>query len=143
MDDGRSSKLPEDGILRLEELPIHVWLSNSSAKITTITDSPYYISLNENNPAVFLAYQEAMRGLPMASSEISWGQFLDLRNDIADNGLRDNQPPITFGDFGQTDGHHRLAILCHLYGPQVEVLISSGVATFPAPNVEDGSGRQC
>jgi hypothetical protein len=130
------TQLPEFGILRLEELPIHVYLTNNTAKIAKITESPYYLSLNENNPAIFLAYQETMRGLPTARSEISWDQFLDLTSDIADNGLQNTGAPIRFGDFGQIDGHHRLAILCDLYGPQAKVLISSGVATFPAPDLE-------
>lgn len=122
------------GIFRLEDLPIHVWTSSSTAALTSITESPYYVSLNENDPAAFLAYQETMRGTPKACCEITWDQFLDLRNDIADNGLRDVNAPIVIGDRGQIDGHHRLAILCHLYGPQAEVLISSGVATFPVPH---------
>jgi hypothetical protein len=139
MDGGCFSRPFDVGILRLEELPIHVWTSNSTATITTITESPYYISLNENNPAAFLAYQATMRGSPKACFEITWDQFLDLRNDIADNGLRDTDAPIVFGDHGQIDGHHRLAILCHLYGPQAEVLISSGVATFPVPDWDGGA----
>jgi hypothetical protein len=125
--------IPQDGIVRLDELPIHVWLSDQSEKITRITESPYYVSLIDDDPAIFYAYHDAMRGLPSVSSEISWDQFLDLRDDIASNGLRDTQTPIRFGDRGQLDGHHRLAILCHLYGPQTEVFISGGVAVFPVP----------
>src|ERR1043166_1609540 len=134
MSEARSSRLPELGILRLEELPIHIWMSTSTAAIIKITESPYYISLNKTDPAAFLAYQATMRGTPKAQFEITWDQFLDLRNDIADNGLRDTEAPITVGDKGQIDGHHRLAILCHLYGPQAEVLISDGEVTFPVPD---------
>ena len=78
---------------------MHVWCSDQTTKNIIITESPYYIALNENNPAVFLAYQETMRGLPSAASEISWDQFLDLRNDIAEHGLRDivNRPGLIGG----------------------------------------------
>lgn len=116
----------------MEELPIQVWRPDHTLQNITITDSPYYRSLQTNDPAIFLAYQRAMRGLASAPSEISWDQFLDLRNDVADNGLRDTGEPITLNDEGQLDGHHRLAILCHLYGPRAEVRLANGVVTFPA-----------
>jgi hypothetical protein len=128
----QNSKLPETGIVRLEDLPMHAWAPGHTLKNITITESPYYIALEENDPASFLAYQEIMHGLPSAPYEITWSQFLDLRDDVAENGLRSEGSPIIFAGDGQIDGHHRLAILCHLYGPRAQVDVSHGVVTFPA-----------
>lgn len=134
MDKRRNSRLPAFGVVRFADLPMHVWVDGHTLKSIGIAESPYYIALETNDPGVFTAYQEVMRGLPSAPSEISWRQFLDLRNDIAAHGLRDHADPITFWDDGQVDGHHRLAILCNLHGPQAEVLVVDGVVTFPVPN---------
>jgi hypothetical protein len=118
---------------------MHAWSDGHTLRDISILDSPYYVALEQNDPAVFLAYQEVMRGLPSAPFEISWEQFLDLRDDIARNGLRDLGDPIRFRNNGQVDGHHRLAILCHLYGPQSEVLVANGVVTFPVRDVSIGT----
>lgn len=131
MDEAAFCRLPEIGFVRLDDLPVHVWLPNRISRITRITQSPYYRSLNENAQEIFVAYQETMRGLPTASSEISWEQFLDLKEDIAHHGLRDTGSPITVTQEGQVDGHHRLAILCYLYGPKTELWITCGVVTHP------------
>jgi hypothetical protein len=109
-----------------------VWTVGGLKRVN-IEASPYYIALRQNDPAEFYVYHEAMRALLTASSEISWTQFLDLRDDIASNGLRDLDSPIRVDEGGQSDGHHRLAILGHLYGTEVNVLIDRGVVTFPAP----------
>jgi hypothetical protein len=127
-----NSKLPEFGIVRIADLPMHAWSAGHVLSSISILESPYYMALERNDPAIFFAYQEVMRGLPSAPSEISWEQFLDLRDDIARHGLRDLDDPIMFRNNGQVDGHHRLAILCHLHGPGAEVLVADGVVTFPA-----------
>jgi hypothetical protein len=135
-----NSKLPEFGIVRLADLPMHAWSDGHTLRDITILDSPYYVALERNDPAVFLAYQEVMRGLPSAPSEITWEQFLDLRDDIARNGLRDLGDPIMFRNNGQVDGHHRLAILCHLHGQGAEVLVADGIVTFPSRDAPPRDG---
>ncbi len=129
--------LPFIGVVRLSDLPIHVWLTGGRWKFASIAESPLFTALRDNDPEIYGAYLDAMQGLPSFAGEISWAQYLDLCRDIRLNGLRDVGPPIRVTDYrGQSDGHHRLAILAHLHGVDAQVLVHDGIIGFPVPEGE-------
>ena len=125
--------LPKFGILRFKDLPFFIYRSAFSGKTIQFIENPYFQSLCDNNPIIFNAYCQLQHGDP-DRSEYSWDKFVALKEKIRLEGWRPNLGAnIVIMDFGQLDGAHRLSILCHLYGPDAEVLITNGEFHFPVP----------
>ena len=125
-------KLPYFGIVKLRDLPFAFYNCDSQPYIGSITDHPYYRSLDENDPSIFLTYYKS-REHSLNFIEYSWENFVALKEKIRLDGWHPNLgPPITVRDAGQEDGTHRLCILCYLYGPDATVMIVDGNLTFPA-----------
>ena len=125
--------LPYLGILKLRDLPFIFYNCDCQPRLGSITDHPYYRSLDANDPSIFLSYYKCRAHLP-EFTEYSWEDFLALKEKIYQDGWHpDLGPPITVRDTGQLDGTHRLSILCHLYGPDTLVMIIDGKITFPVP----------
>ena len=128
-----AQKLPYLGILTLRDLPFIFYNCDGQPIIVSIIDHPYYRSLNEKDPSIFLSYYKCREHLANFG-EYSWENFLALKEKIRQDGWHpDLGPPITVRDTGQLDGTHRLSILCHLHGPDVPVMIIDGKITFPVP----------
>ena len=131
------NKLPYLGILKLRDLPFAFYNCDTKPFLISITDHPYYRSLDENDPSIFLSYYKSREHLSNFG-EYSWENFLALKEKIRLDGWHsDLGPPITVRDGGQLDGTHRLSILCHLYGPDSLVMIIDGNITFPVPQQQD------
>ena len=126
-------KLPNFGILKLRDLPFAFNNCDSKQYVGSITDHPYYRSLEKKDPSIFLSFYKSREHLP-SFYEYSWEDFVALKESIRLNGWhQDLGTQITICDEGQFDGTHRLSILCHLYGPDALVMIMNGKVLFPAP----------
>jgi len=126
-------KLPYLGILKLRDLPFVFHNCDSQPYIGSITDHPYFRSLDENDPSIFLSFYKSREHLP-GFGEYSWENFLALKEKIRFDGWHPNSgSPIIVSDWGQLDGTHRLSILCHLYGPDTSVMIIDGKIIFLHP----------
>ena len=125
--------LPNFGYLRFKDLPFSIYRSAFSNQTIPLIENPYFLSLSDNNPSIFNAYYQLQQSDPNRS-ECSWNEFLALKEKIRLEGWQPNLgADIVIKDFGQLDGAHRLSILCHLYGPDAEVLIDNGKFNFPVP----------
>jgi len=131
--------LPYLGVVKLRDLPFAFYNCDTQACIVSITDHPYYRSLDENDPSIFLSYCKSKSRESLANiGEYSWEAFLALKEKIRLDGWHpDLGSPITVRDCGQLDGTHRLSILCHLHGPDTHVMIIDGNITYPVPQQLD------
>jgi outer membrane murein-binding lipoprotein Lpp len=130
-------KLPYLGVLKLRDLPFVFYNCDTQPYAVSITDHPYYRSLEENDPSIFLSYYKIREHLS-GFCEYSWEAFLALKEKIRLDGWQPGLgPPITVRDIGQLDGTHRLSILCHLHGPDTLVMIIDGIITYPVPLQQD------
>ena len=59
-----AQNLPYLGILKLGDLPFAFYNCDSKTIIGSITDHPYYLSLEKNNPSIFLSYYKCREHLP-------------------------------------------------------------------------------
>jgi hypothetical protein len=132
-------KLPYLGVLKLRDLPFALYNCDTQPFLVSITDHPYYRSLEENDPSIFLSHYKGREHLPdFVKNEYSWEGFLALKEKIRLDGWHpDLGPPITVRDGGQLDGTHRLSILCHLHSPDTLVMIIDGNITYPVPQQPD------
>ena len=129
--------LPYIGILKLRDIPFAFYNCDSLPFAASITDHPYYRSLDQNDPSIFLSYYKSREHLPNFG-EYSWENFLALKEKIRLDGWdSDLGPPITVRDGRQLDGTHHLSILCHLHGPDALVMIIDGNITFPVPQQQE------
>jgi len=130
-------KLPYLGVLKLKDLPFLFFNCDTQPYTVSITDHPYYRSLEENDPSIFLSYYKSREHL-QNFGEYSWEAFLAFKEKIRLDGWHPELgPPITVLDGGQSDGTHRLCILCHLYGPDTLVMIIDGIITYPVPQQQE------
>jgi len=126
-------KLPYLGILKLRDLPFAYNICDAQPYIGSITAHPYFRSLDENDPSIFLDYYKSREHLPNFI-EYSWENFLALKEKMRLDGWHPNSgPPIIVNDWGQLDGTHRLSILCHLYGPDTLTIIIDGKVILLLP----------
>ena len=125
--------LPIFGFLSLSDLPLSFYISDEQNHVGAIIEHPYFRSLNENDLSIFNDFCQSKQHLPNML-EYSWEGFLALKQNISIKGwLPQLGSDIIVRDGGQLDGAHRLSILCHLYGPDAQVMIVDGKITFPIP----------
>jgi FkbM family methyltransferase len=128
--------VPTKGFTKLIDLPIARWIDSETIIIGSIKDSPYYKALQAGSDEEFKKYHTVMQNLSSFDAEINWDDFIKLKNDIACRGFKDanainGYPPIYITDqHGQEDGHHRLAIIAHLYGLNTSVYIDHGFVSL-------------
>lgn len=92
-----------------------------------IVDSPYYQSLKTKNSNLFQQYAR-WTSTPRTNT---WSNFISVYHSIKRNGFNSKvgHPVVIIHDrthWQVIDGHHRVAILYHLYGPDAKVLLQDG-----------------
>jgi FkbM family methyltransferase len=138
----KKGKLPKIGHIKLIDLPIGRWIDAETIIIESISESPFYISLEKNSEECFNSYCLAMKESGQSLNEISWFNFIKLKNDIERDGFKSPSeangfPAIVVTDqHGQLDGHRRLAIVAHLYGLNTTVWINNGSIAFDGANLK-------
>ena len=132
------------GIYSLSDVPIGVWQPDGRVKVYSILDSPYFRTLHENSRQPYDSYTLRLDLLGIVHSKLDWSSFLELRNNIAISGWKPEKGPAIFlsNEIGQKDGHHRLAILAHLFGVDAQVELQEGRLIFSEPTAIHFSERR-
>jgi hypothetical protein len=84
-----------------------------------LSQSPFYLCLKHGEKKIFDEYHniltDATRNGPKCNpKETSYEKFMELYEDIKNNGLKKTFSPQITKEGVITDGQHRLAILYHL-----------------------------
>ena len=72
----------------LSHLPIARFVSSDIIVVDSIKESPFYKSLKHNDQNIFEKYRRVMCHIP---NQLSWCQFLELKEKIALEGFKNSQ----------------------------------------------------
>jgi hypothetical protein len=78
----------QNGAMPLSHLPIARFVSSDIIVVDSIKESPFYKSLKHNDQNIFEKYRRVMCHIP---NQLSWCQFLELKEKIALEGFKNSQ----------------------------------------------------
>ena len=111
----------------LKNVKVGVLQEDGTGKEMSIGESPYYRALAEFDRRHFDDYRcitAKVSGTPL--DEMRWFTFAQMAQDIERRGFIVRNPRIRFtSELVALDGHHRLAILLYIYGPELGLQIEN------------------
>lgn len=122
----------------------HQW----NLSVRPVTECPYYRCVKENDEAVYADYMSLWaKRTPGVIAQYPYGQFRELVEEITIDGgyvseKASGEPMRIYkGTKWLEDGHHRAAIICALFGPNVRIPVTE--VDKPRPNDIDQCSNPC
>lgn len=111
----------------ISDVKVAVLLKEGGSIHVPVELSPYFQSMAQFDRSIYDHYRKVLHevsGTPW--DEMSYFSFMQCCEDIRRGGFIPMNPKIRFVDDICHDGHHRLAVLRYVYGPNLGLEIVNG-----------------
>lgn len=108
-------------MIRLGDCLVSVKSADGEWRDTPLADGPFYLALEGYNEGLFNSQRELLLD-ETGDNEMSWQDFLYLRNAIRWHGFDCSKSPMYFSARSVLmDGQHRTSILLDIHGPDIRL----------------------